>query len=221
MFLACLLMAAVCAHSQDLPRRSFLGAALGPTEDQRGVEVVEVFPETAAFYAGIEKGNVIQKIGSVQLLGPQAVQNAVETLGAQTPGEAVLLTVTKDTYTSNTVVELPELARETHPDFETIYDAVEVDGSLYRAIVTKPSGDGPFPAVFYIQGLGCSSVESPLNPEDAIRQLVNGWTLAGYATFRIEKRGVGDSEGAPCSELDLVSERNGYARGLARLKSLP
>lgn len=209
------------AMADDLPRRANLGVALGPTEAQRGVKITEVSPESAAFYAGIEAGDVLQKIGSVQLLGPDAVSHAVSALGAQEAGEAVLLTVTKGTYTSHMTIELPELPRETHPDFETIYDSVEVDGTRLRTIVTKPEGEGPFPAVFFIQRLGCTSVEAPTDPDDPVRRLLSGFTKAGYVTLRVEKRGMGDSEGAPCSELDFVSERAGYAAGLAHLKSLP
>ena len=208
------------AASNELPRRGFLGAALGPEESERGVKVMEVFPETSAFYAGIEAGDVLQKIGSVQLLGPDAVKHAVASLGAQKAGEALLLTVTKGTYTSHMTIELSEYPRESHADFETIYDAVDVNGALHRAIITKPAGDGPFPTVYYIQGLGCSSVEAPNNPDHPTRQLLNGFTKDGYVTFRMEKRGVGDSEGAPCSELDFTTERAGHAAGLAHLKTL-
>lgn len=217
---AILLVLSAVSVAEDLPRRAYPGVELGPTEEQRGVEVTRVMPQSAANYAGIETGDVIQKIGPVQLLGPGAVQHAVQSLAAQTPGKAVLLTVTKGTYTSHTVVELPELPRETSEDFDTVYTSVEVNGDRHRALLTLPPESGPHPAVFYLQGLSCSSVESPLNDKDPVRQLIAGWTHAGYATFRIEKRGVGDSEGAPCSELDFNEELQGYEAGLRHLKNL-
>lgn len=39
--------------------------------------------------------------------------------------------------------------------------------------------------------------------------------------MRVEKTGMGDSKGIPCSECDFLTEKQGYLDGLKQLKSLP
>jgi pimeloyl-ACP methyl ester carboxylesterase len=95
------------------------------------------------------------------------------------------------------------------------YDSVAVDGIQQRLILSEPL-EGADAVVFYIQGLGCSSVDFWLDTDNTVKRLVDGWAEAGFATARVEKRGMGDSEG-DCGTLSFEDERRGYAAAIRRL----
>jgi pimeloyl-ACP methyl ester carboxylesterase len=50
---------------------------------------------------------------------------------------------------------------------------------------------------------------------------VHGIAAAGYVTMRVDKSGLGDSQGPPCSEIDFETELAGYRAGLRALKAMP
>ena len=52
-----------------------------------------------------------------------------------------------------------------------------------------------------IRGIACESIET-----GPFAALAHGWTRAGYDTLRFDKRGVGDSEGGPCRDIDFATE---------------
>ena len=51
--------------------------------------------------------------------------------------------------------------------------------------------------------------------------LVRTIATRGYVTMRVEKSGVGDSEGPPCGEIGYSQELEGYGAALAALKRHP
>jgi alpha-beta hydrolase superfamily lysophospholipase len=65
--------------------------------------------------------------------------------------------------------------------------------------MTKPRGKGPYPAMLFIQEDNCYSVEYPFEKE-GYYPLVDSLTNRGFATFRLELSGVGDSKGTPCGQ---------------------
>jgi pimeloyl-ACP methyl ester carboxylesterase len=98
---------------------------------------------------------------------------------------------------------------------------VAKDGTRLRTITTRPSGArGRLPAVLFVQWLSCDSIELPASADD-------GWTRmlrrivreSGMVVMRTEKRGVGDSEGGPCSRLDYLTELSDHRDALDHLAS--
>ena len=85
--------------------------------------------------------------------------------------------------------------------------------------MTRPLHDAPsHPAVLYLPGLGCTSQDRPLaEPQGTDIELLHAVARAGYVTMRVEKSGLGDSDGKPCSELDFHEELAGYRAGLEAL----
>ena len=88
--------------------------------------------------------------------------------------------------------------------------------------VTRPkNATGKLPVIFEVAWLSCDSVEQPKGPEDGFTQLV--WDLAsrsGYATFRIDKPGVGGSGGPKCADLDFNTELAAYRDAFVALKNI-
>src|ERR1700745_3942157 len=120
--------------------------------------------------------------------------------------------------------DLPRKAttpRESYPNVDVIYDSVTTPrGERLRTIITKPrSVKGKLPVIFVAGWLSCDSVEAPENTKDEtsmlFRQLAQ---LSGFCLFRVDKQGVGDSEGN-CAENDFDSELAGYRAAFRALKN--
>jgi hypothetical protein len=84
-----------------------------------------------------------------------------------------------------------------------------------------PEGPGPFRLVQLLAGGSWTSVEHPFEPDHPTCKLVEALIRAGYATLRVERSGIGDSEGPLCTETDLSCEIAGAAAGLAASRQQP
>jgi hypothetical protein len=103
---------------------------------------------------------------------------------------------------------------ESFPGSTLILDHVGAPGRRQRVFLTRPDGPGRFPVVMLLRGFSCRSCEFPFAPNAPLRLLLGAWARAGYCTYRVEKPGVGDSEGPPCPDNDFSAELAGArARG--------
>jgi pimeloyl-ACP methyl ester carboxylesterase len=127
----------------------------------------------------------------------------------------------------NTVVsaeELPRKAktpRESYPTVDVIYDSVTApDGKRLRTIVTNPrNAKGKLPVIFVAGWLSCDSVEAPAETKDETGLVFRGLAqMPGFVLFRMDKQGVGDSEGV-CGETDFDSELAGYRAAFHAFKN--
>jgi len=112
-------------------------------------------------------------------------------------------------------------ARESYPNVEVIYDSVTApDGKRLRTIITKPrNAKGKLPVVFVAGWLSCDSVEAPADTKDESGLVFRGLAqLPEFALFRMDKPGVGDSEGI-CGETDFESELAGYRAAFHALQN--
>src|SRR5438045_7481609 len=110
--------------------------------------------------------------------------------------------------------------RENYPNVDVIYDSVTApDGKRLRTIVTKPrDAKGKVPVIFIAGWLSCDSVEAPAGTKDESGLIFRGLAqLPEFALFRMDKQGVGDSEGV-CAETDFEAELAGYRAAFRALK---
>ena len=111
-------------------------------------------------------------------------------------------------------------ARENYPNVDVIYDFVAApDGKRLRTIVTKPrNAKAKLPVIFVAGWLSCDSVEAPADTKDASGLVSRGLAqLPEFSLFRVDKQGIGDSEGV-CGETDFDSELAGYRAAFRALK---
>jgi pimeloyl-ACP methyl ester carboxylesterase len=120
--------------------------------------------------------------------------------------------------------ELPrkvKTPRESYPNVDVIYDSVKAsDSKRLRTIITKPrNAKGKLPVIFVAGWLSCDSIEAPAGTKDASGLVFQGLArLRQFTLFRLDKQGVGDSEGV-CAETDFNSELGGYRAAFRALKN--
>jgi dienelactone hydrolase len=118
---------------------------------------------------------------------------------------------------------LPRRAKhpaETHAGLDTeLGTLVTRDGTRLRTITTRPKGaTGRLPAILFLQWLSCDSVELPESANDGwARMLKRVARESGAVMMRTDKRGVGDSEGGPCAELDYLTELSDHRDAFEKL----
>ncbi|WP_413290930.1 alpha/beta hydrolase [Bdellovibrio sp. HCB337] len=114
------------------------------------------------------------------------------------------------------------LPRESSLDYEITYGSVRVGEELQRVIVTVPPGAGAKPALLFIGGMGCYSVDFSGGNSIASYQIaIELATRAGFVTMRVEKSGMGDSKGTACQDQDFQRELQGNLAGLQALVKYP
>jgi pimeloyl-ACP methyl ester carboxylesterase len=204
--LALVALAAVAVRADELPRRGFLGAALGPTPDGHGAAVLRVLPGAAAEAAGVHEGDVVVEVNGAATSSPAEVIAAFKPLRA---GQALTLTVVRGGERKTLRSTLKDVV-ESAPDFDVEYRSVDVDGARRRVIVTRPRGAGKHPAVLMVGGIGCYSIDNPFDANDPYKKLLYALTRGGFVTVRVDKTGMGDSGGPPCATADLDLETRGY-----------
>ena len=107
----------------------------------------------------------------------------------------------------------PEHKREHFQNAAILYGwAQDNRGERLRTFITRPNdATGKVPAIFFVSWLSCDSVEYPdIDPKDGFGILLHRLIeQSGYATMRMNKPGVGESEG-DCGKADFTEELSGY-----------
>jgi pimeloyl-ACP methyl ester carboxylesterase len=122
-----------------------------------------------------------------------------------------------------TAPHLPRKAgskNEAYPGVAVLYDAIrDADGHWLRMIATHPEHPrGRVPAIFVVGWLSCDSVEAPPGTTDASQLMMQAMAkLPGFATVRLDKAGVGDSQG-DCARTDFTAELAAYRQAFGHLK---
>lgn len=200
--------------AQELPRRVQIGLAMQPVEN--GVEVTFAPEHQPAAMAGIREGDIIRSMDGEPVSSQWEV---IEKLREERPA-TIRFSVERNGREEVVTVRPEEVPRLGHPDFDFYYGVVETDeGVLRRTIIRKPNGDGPFPAIVMLGGIGCYSLDS--SEGVAYINLLNELASAGYLTYWVEKSGMGDSRGTSCMEIDFDTELSGYRAGMAQIRTMP
>ncbi|MGI9225045.1 MAG: alpha/beta hydrolase family protein [Woeseiaceae bacterium] len=126
------------------------------------------------------------------------------------------------TVCSQAAADLPRRSGaqdESHARTEIEYGSLDVgDGVRLRTILTRPEGAERPPVILFVQWLSCDTVEIRPDRDNGWLQMMRGMVRdSGWAVMRTDKRGVGDSEGGPCSALDYDTELADHRAALAAL----
>lgn len=210
-------------QAEALPRRPFLGLELRArpaTGAAEGLEVVRVAEGGAAALAGVRPGDRLVSLGDATVSEPRALVALVRGL---VPGAPLSFEVQRDGARVTLPGKATPLPVERIEGAEVRLGHVTVRESWrQRTLFTIPaSGRPPYTTLLYLSGLGTTSCELPQDPDDPMRAFLTGLSAAGIATKRVERSGVGDSEGPPCQTTSLFDEVAGYRAALEALAQDP
>ncbi len=217
LYLAALCLALPAVSTADLARRNYLGLQFD-LSDRRGpgLFVERVLPGSTAEAAGMRPGDRLTSVGRVPVL--KQFDELRAELERTPAGERIALRWYRgENRVFRVAPPLETLPVEQMPGSLVRYEAVSVDGIAQRLILSEPVAGEAHGLVLYLSGLSCSSHDYWFETSHPIKRLLDGWAAAGYATARLEKRGVGDSAGPDCGQLDFDDERRGYATALEHL----
>ncbi|HEY6214925.1 MAG TPA: alpha/beta fold hydrolase [Vicinamibacterales bacterium] len=203
-----------------LRRSARFGAALNAGQGHPAIEAVG--PGTTAEKMGVQRGDVVLSIDGAAIADPAAF---IAAIGKHRAGDSVTVTLRRGAETLTKTGTLAPAPLEQQADYDIVYTNVDVGGAKRRVILTRPRGAEKHPAVLLIGGIGCYSLDGILRPaelQEPYAKILDALTRAGYVTMRVEKSGMGDSEGPPCADprSDFDAEVHGFAAGLTQLESL-
>jgi dienelactone hydrolase len=209
----------LCQQAELLPRRAYFGVGL--EKHEIGARVFSVGSGSTAAGVGMAVGDVILTVDDQTISTPEAV---VAAISRYRPGQSVRMEILRDGERRAIQATLKPLPFEEMKNATVEYSSVVASpGVRLRTIVSvplNPSG-GRFPAVLLIQGGGCGSIDAPFSSTVAQPGLVHAIGSQGFVTLRVEKSGVGDSQGPPCDSIGFKEELAGYQAALKFLQAHP
>lgn len=214
-----LLVASLFINAQaQLQRTAFMGVSPVTAETGETVEVGSLHPSGTGTAIGLKVGDVIQQLNGKPV---NDFSNLVELLSDTLEGNLLNINVLragKRIELSGTAKSRP---REQGEGYSTDYNQFNWQGNQIRTITYNP--DSPRKdkaAVMYIQGYTCGSIDYGMVPEITLTQLLATYAKAGFTIFKMEKPGVGDSEGPlRCSDYDFNTENAAFIAGLNHFAS--
>ncbi len=212
-----LIFIASLASGQELKRRASWEASISYSGSY-GAKVSEVQKNSPLDRAGIRVDDLILKVGDKLVMSGELWTSITYGIRANEPTK-LLIRRGNETFTRD--IRLNELGQETHSDHDILYEQVTSDAGLtQRTIITKPkNSSGRLPAVLLLQGLSCSTIENhPGRMNNWVRMINSVVENTGMVVMRIEKPGVGDSEG-DCASTDFLTELEGYRAAARALKA--
>jgi pimeloyl-ACP methyl ester carboxylesterase len=225
-----LLANASLAQSDPLPSRPFLGVTPAPAAEGADAGAPpapvlgQVLPGGTGAALGLQSGDRIRLVNRTPI---DNFQTLVDAIGRLEVGDELSVAVVRGEQTVLLDGTLQGRPRESSDAYEVIYSSLDVgtasEPSRVRTITYRPPGataDSPQPAVYYIQGYTCGSVDHSLVPELTMQQILERFGEAGYVVYKQEKPGVGDSLGPNCADIDFETELHAFREGLKNVRTM-
>jgi pimeloyl-ACP methyl ester carboxylesterase len=209
------------APGDELPRKSGFGAVVAPVPEEirkreklgenEGILVQEVLPGSTAEEGGFRAGDLVLAMEGRPVQGLPAF---IEQIGRTPAGQRFQVTFLREGKRETKPVTMRERPRDRGENFDVLYHHVVSNGARIRTIVSRPHAPGRHPVFMLIQGLGPQSVDQPLSGAGMYSRIVGEFARRGYVTVRVDKPGVGDSEGGPYADTDFDTELDIYRQAL-------
>jgi pimeloyl-ACP methyl ester carboxylesterase len=208
----------------DLPRHGAIGLVVSadpskPEDPEKNSPTVKtVIPGGAAEVVGLKPGDVLRKLDGAPVTSSTGFARDVS---RHLAGDRVSVQVIRGTSELTVTAVLKPRPYEASPDADILYRAVLVDGAWRRVIITRPKAAGHYPAVLFIGGLGCYSLDGEFGRPEGYGPILTALAKRSFVTMRVEKAGEGDSEGPLCTDVKATAdlEARGYIAGLRALKN--
>lgn len=232
--LSLLAFAASATSTQaPLPRRGVLGIPLSPAPTEiatkyslqpgEGLLAATPIPNLTGERAGVHPGDILISING-KVVTAQTVSSTVRSIPA---GSVINFVVGRDGKKLELKTALQEKPRDPgNANYGVRYSFVVSNGQKMRTIITVPKKAGKHPGFFFIQGFSPVSYDFTLEGSKGDVTTLDGPILfdfanSGFVTMRVEKPGVGDSEGGPFADLDYTTELDIYRQAMKQLRETP
>lgn len=221
------------ANDEPLPRRAVLGLAFSPVppsyakihklDEGVGILATDVVPEKTAASAGIQKDDIIIALDGKPLLFKDTPSRVRELIAGK---QFTVSVIRKDEKLELTGTVTEKTRDPGNANYEVLYQHITSNGQRMRTIITRPRKAGKYPGFMFIQGFSPVSYDFTLEGSKGDVTTLNGPLLyefanSNFVTIRVEKPGVGDSEGGPFADLDFTTEIDIYRQALKQLKEMP
>lgn len=226
-FLLCLLISA-SSFAQPLKRVANKGIQVEKlTEarrkelnitETRGVYILKVIPGFTAEALNVNEKDILIRINSTAI---ESVEDVLQPALKLHEGDDVSFTVIRNK--KEKVLKGKALANplEDAGDLSIEYSSFPFMNGQIRSIFLQPATTGKKPAILFIPGLNCMSLDN-MWEEHVYRKLVYSLAEKGYLVMRAEKPGMGDSYNTPaCEDIDFPTEVNSFRAALTALKQHP
>lgn len=203
----------------QLPRKGLWGARMEYVAEKgdSGCKVLQVVRGTSAAMK-LQENDLVLKINDQ---GFESTDDFIGKFITNEPGKEIQLSVLRGKKKLSLRGKVVARPFETDDNATVIYDEAAYRGGQLRVIINKPLGPEKMPAMLFIPGYTCSSIDD-LAGDHPYKRMIDVFVDAGYVTLRIEKSGLGDSRNTPsCGSCDLKDEIENFEVGLKKLKSLP
>jgi len=214
-------------NAQELKRKAFMGIetiAINHPESicsnsdstVTGICVKKVAEGFTAANLGIMEGDIIVEINNYSIKNSEELQSKLKFVRDGDPVEVVVLRKDKKIKLKAIAVGRPY---EKSLSGEVIYDQTKFLGGQIRLIINKPTSNEKMPAILFIQGYPCSSVDN-LSQTHPYKKLIEALVAKGIVVMRAEKPGMGDCLGTPnCYDIDIITETNAFTEAYKKLKT--
>jgi len=204
--------------SAQLTRKPLFGARIEYVKENAtsGCKVVQVVRGTSVELK-LQENDIILKIGDKDF---KSSEEFTKLFLNYIPGQEVQLSVLRGKKKITLKAKVVARPFETDDNAEVIYDEANFRGGQLRVIINKPFKETKMPAMLFVPGYTCSTIDELTN-DHPYKRIIDAYVDAGYTTMRIEKSGLGDSKNTPpCESCDLMDEIENFEVGLKKLKSL-
>jgi uncharacterized protein len=106
---------------------------------------------------------------------------------------------------------------EQNPNMDITYSEFPYKEGFVRAIYRQPKNKKPLGTVYFVQGIGCYSLDN-MQGNDPTKLAIESFINKGFAVYHVEKSGMGDNyKTLPCEEVGYNTELDIYSEGYKHL----
>ena len=200
-------------EAQTLKRKGLLGISMQTLTDssataknldiKKGVFLNNVFPNSTFSDLGAKAGDVLLKINKTSV---GTIQDVLSITSEIYEGDAIEIEVYSNGKIIKSSAKLHGRPLESFKNGDVKYSEIVYPGNVLRTILVTPKNKVKPPVVFFIQGYICQTVE--VRPNNPIKKLISDWVDAGFAVYRVEKPGMGDSKSVKkCRDINYNEEQ--------------
>ncbi|WP_425075300.1 PDZ domain-containing protein [Psychroserpens sp. S379A] len=207
-------------EAQTLKRKGLLGIMMQTLTDsiaiqnnlniKTGVHITTVMPSTTFSNLGIKQNDVLTKLNGTPV---NTIQDVLTLTNQLREGDAIEVEYYSNNKKLTNSTTLKGRPIETFENGNVTYGEVVYKDNMLRSILVTPKHVQKAPVVYFLQGYTCGSIETVSN-DNPMKKLMKDWLDAGFAVYRVEKPGVGDSQSKKhCSEISFDEELTAFKEG--------